>query len=200
MKPLLNILTVISICFVTSCATPTPTPAKYTWVPRVKFDEKEYEPYAKAGKNKVKAQGLLRTQGGDVKFSAGNQVILSPVTSYSTQFVETMVKGTRGDKTGLREKPDERIKKYYQSGTCDGTGTYVFENVPDGEYYIYTHVDWSTGESFAQSQGGWVYKKITVKEPFTENTIVINTVGRDALSYLLLRQAGQKEKIPLFRD
>ncbi len=116
---------------------------QYQWLDRVDFNEQEYEPYAKTGDNGIEVQGLSRTAGGNIKLSAGNLVFLSPATSYSDQYVEVIIKAAKGDYVGLKDKADKRVNNYIRSGTCDKNGSYIFHDLPDGNYYVYTQVNWS---------------------------------------------------------
>ena len=58
----------------------------------VEFIESEYDPYAGSGTGTIAGQAFFRTRGGDVKFGAGCEVHLNPVTSYSTEWFERYVK------------------------------------------------------------------------------------------------------------
>ena len=107
----------------------------------------------------------MKTRGGDVKTCAGEQVMLSPVTSYSTQFFNMEVLGKREALQRLGGDADSRIYSYLKQTTGDASGRFTFYDVPPGEYYIYTVVRWEapTGRGMTQ-QGGWLGQQITVAD------------------------------------
>jgi hypothetical protein len=190
------VMLTIGMLFV-GCATQSISHQQYQWLDRVDFNEQEYEPYDKTGDNEIVVQGLSRTQGGNIKLSAGNLVFLSPATSYSDQYVEVIIKAAKGNYVGLKDKADKRVNNYIRSGTCDGNGSYIFHGLPDGNYYVYTQVDWSVD---GLTQGGWVYNKFSTEDPaFPPNTLVITKRGRGSFWYDLLYEAGIKENIPFFK-
>lgn len=55
-------------------------------------------------------------------------------------------------------------------GGADADGNYIFEDVPNGEYYVVGWIVWRVGN---EQQGGHVFKKINVQEPFTKNKIAV---------------------------
>jgi hypothetical protein len=155
------------------CASTTAS-YQYAYEPRVEWPEQEYAAVSvRRGKNLVSGQAFLKTRGGDVKTAAGNLVLLNPATSYSTQFVDVIIKKLHGIGTVLTpETPDIRLDKFLKQTTADGDGRFEFHDVADGEYYLYTTVVW---EAVGQRQGGWVYKKITVSSQ-ARNNYILNTV------------------------
>lgn len=135
--------------------------------PRVEWPVNEYEKLNKTGTNIVSGQGFLKTIGGDVKTCSGNKVFLSPVTSYSKQFVDAIIYKKHGKAPIVLEPeyPDSRIYLFLKEVTADADGRFKFYDVPDGMYYLYTMVKWSAATGLQGSlsqQGGWVIKSITV--------------------------------------
>ena len=156
------------IAFVVGCQTQIKTD-QWSFIDRMPFPEKEYSQLKKEGNNTVKVQCFLNTRGGDVVYASGSTIVLSPVTSYSTQFVDINLKATEGYYTGLTGESDPRQFEWVRQGTPDAQGNYVFEKVPDGEYYVYGWAAWNDGY-----EGGFALKKISVRAPFTQNKVVVN--------------------------
>ena len=62
------------------------------------------------------------------------------------------------------------------SKTADADGRVVFNNVPTGEYYLVSTVQWESATGYQgalREQGGWLAKQITVSDG--EKTEVILT-------------------------
>ncbi len=152
-----KIALLLFVCFIASCVTmPQPKISMMT------FPEQEYQNLQKSGSAVVKGQAFLKTRGGDVKVAAGNEVILNPVTSYSNEWYEkAYVQGKN-----LVES-DPRILNYIKKTVADGSGRFMFKDVPPGDYYVTTGVTWEAGTGYQgalQLQGGTVTKKISVND------------------------------------
>jgi hypothetical protein len=112
---------------------------------QVAFDASEYAPYAGPGTGRVTGRILFRTENDEVKPGSGKQVILSPVTSYSTEWWRQEVVG------GQRLQPaDSRAVPFQRATAADGQGRFRFDSLPAGEYYL---VSWS-GRSSADQRVG----------------------------------------------
>lgn len=165
MKPLVLSLAIA----LTGCAMPTQNPP----LPRMSFSEAEYStlPKSDTGMATVRGQAFLKTRGGDVKTAAGNQVFLNPVTSYSLEWYRKSYLPNR-----QMQDADIRLMNYMPMQIADGSGRFVFKNVPAGEYFVTTKVTWEapTGYNGAlQTQGGVVSKRIKVST--TEEVEVVVT-------------------------
>jgi hypothetical protein len=124
------------------CATHVPPSA-----PRqVPFDSTEYTPYTRPGTGRIAGQILFRTVTDEVKPGGGKKVLLSPVTSYSTEWWQQEVVG------GQRlQPPDSRAMPFQRDATADREGRFRFEGLPPGEYYL---ASWSGTSSADQRVGG----------------------------------------------
>jgi len=92
-------LLILFICLVISgCVTSAPRPHL------VAFDEVDFLPYAGTGTGKIIGQAFLKTRGGDVKYGAGNEVMLVPNTPYTSEIIDAMVDNV------LMEVPDRRYR------------------------------------------------------------------------------------------
>lgn len=152
-----KIAILLFVCVLASCAT-VPQPK----ISRMTFPEQEYQNLPKSGTALVKGQAFLKTRGGDVKVGAGNEVILNPVTSYSNEWYEKAYV----QRMNLVEA-DPRLWNYVRKTVADGSGRFVFKDVPPGEYYITTVVTWEAATGYQgalQLQGGTITKKVTVND------------------------------------
>jgi hypothetical protein len=95
------------------------------------FDSTEYVPYARPGTGRVSGQILFRTETDEVKPGAGKQVVLVPVTTYSTEWWQREVVG------GQRlQPPESRAAPFERAASADRQGRFHFEDLPAGEYYL----------------------------------------------------------------
>jgi hypothetical protein len=122
------------------------------------FLESEFAPYAGNGTSKIIGQAFLKTKGGDVKFGAGVEVVLVPVTAYTT---EQYVVGILGGR--LLEKQHPAYFKYRRTRVGDGSGNFEFENMPAGEYYLSCIITWLVAGPYGlESSGGVAHAKVKV--------------------------------------
>ena len=131
-------------------------------VARIPFPEHEYAQLQKEGTATIKGQAFMKTRGGDVKFAAGEIIMLNPVTSYSNQWYE---------ENYLKQKnispEDPRQKEYIRKKIADGSGRFEFKSIPAGEYYVTGMVTWEAPTGFQgalQMQGGLISKKVKVTD------------------------------------
>lgn len=129
-------------------------------VQRISFPVAEYDALPKTGTGSVTGQAFLRTVGGDVKYGAGSEVYLQPVTAYTTQWYEVNVLGGR-----QLTNPDPRASQGQLRTQADGNGNFTFTNVPPGNYYLSAAVRWSAPSQYGLlPQGGVVVKTIAVAD------------------------------------
>ncbi len=150
MKKIFAALAVVSA--LSGCAQPM--------VQRISFPASEYAALATTGTGVVSGQAFLRTLGGDVKYGAGSSVYLLPATSYTDQWFNENYLGGRA-----LSEPDPRASQGKLETQADGSGNFVFRDVPRGSYYLSTIVTWQAPTQFGlATQGGVVAKKIEVSD------------------------------------
>ena len=148
------ILILLACAAMTSCASFQP-------IERPAFDPAEYAQLeGRTGTGIVTGQVFLRTRIGEVRYGAGSEVMLNPVTSYSRFWYETGYQGSRN-----LAPPDIRQDKYIITTQADGNGNFRFENVPPGDYYLTSDVIWQVpiGNYMSSQQGGYISEPITVE-------------------------------------
>jgi hypothetical protein len=137
---------------VSGCAAPEP------YVMRSKLDHVSMQSYLQEGNTKVTGQAFLKTRGGDVKYGAGTTVSLYPAVEYASE-VNNIPWYKSGNVTGR----DSEWGKYIKNTTSDGNGSFEFNGVAQGNYYLETSVTWEVpGKYGSSTQGGIVRKLITV--------------------------------------
>ena len=164
----LTLLGLITLLFA-SCNTPSKVK-----IQRVPYNPEEFAKYQKEGTATVTGQAFMKTEGGDVKYAAGNQVWLNPKTSMSDQWYNEAYLGQDHVYTNFEWVGDD--KKYKDSifyAQADGEGRFKFEKIPAGEYYLTTGIYWKVPSQYGLSKtGGVVTKKVTIKEGESHNFIL----------------------------
>ncbi|WP_330113946.1 hypothetical protein SA496_14330 [Pseudomonas sp. JS3066] len=131
------------------------------------FPVSEYQALPKTGTSTIAGQIFMKTRGGDVKYGAGTEVVLVPVTSYTTPLLEAY------QQDRPITAPDPRVKEYSRRMLTDGTGSFRFEKVPGGSYYVIGSVSWEAPTQWGLSkQGGHLLSPVTVEEGQEARVIV----------------------------
>lgn len=131
-----------------------PQPAKR----HAPFTESEFAPYSGSGTSAITGQAFLKTRSGEVRFGAGCEVVMVPVTSYTTEFTERAVL-----RSELLEPPDSRYAAYRRMTIADGHGNFEFRAVPAGSYYLSCPVQWEYATQYGPRRtGGVAFGKTTV--------------------------------------
>ena len=125
------------------------------------FISLEYDAYRVNGTGSVSGQAFLRTRGGEVKFGAGANVHLVPVTSYSFEWYNREILGDE-----VLHERDARAEFFHWTARADGFGEFVIEDLPEGEYFLASEVYWEiqgpSGEF--HSAGGWAHARAKVRD------------------------------------
>lgn len=109
---------------------------------RAQFDPQEYAPYDQPGTSAVEGQAFLRTPGG-VRYGAGSEVYLSPVTSYSKEWwSQATVRDVK-----FSSGADSRASKYTKVAVADLEGRFSFAELPAGDYFLVSSVFWAVPDS-----------------------------------------------------
>jgi hypothetical protein len=121
------------------------------------FPTNEYSALKKEGTATIDGQLFLKTRGGDVKYGAGSEILLIPVTSYSA----TLYRAVKANQP--LEEADPRVREYTRRTQADGLGNFSYKHVAPGKYYIGGNVTWEAPTQFGLAQqGGLVLREITV--------------------------------------
>jgi len=133
----------------------TPPPPPPPPPPLAAFSEAEYSKYSVVGTGIVEGQAFARTKGGDVKYAAGSQVILTPATAHGVDWAKRCYQQDRW------QALDPNAKRFTRATTADGEGRFRFTELPDGDYVIVTSVFWEYTQvnkygAFSNTTGGFL--------------------------------------------
>ncbi|WP_157033060.1 hypothetical protein [Halomonas sp. S2151] len=158
------IFAVIFATALTGCQIPATIPVERT----VAYPANEYSQLETTGTSSINGQLFLRTRGGDVKYGAGSEITITPVTSYSQEEVMIIERGR------IPAPADPRAEKYTRKVIADGSGRFKVENLPSGEYYVAGDVFWAiSGQPlYMPRQGTTVVKKTVINPGETINLML----------------------------
>ena len=134
------------------------------------FDRREVRWFESFGDNVIQGEARLSTKAGEIRTcgSESDTVTLVPVSKYGR---ERMIITFGNDESGFRSRPSELaiadplyLKTVKETG-CDDAGRFLFENLPDGDYFIISSVTWTvyTASEKAPTQGGNLMKRVRVR-------------------------------------
>lgn len=161
--------------FVAACV-----PKQQTITLHNRFDADAVAFVKSKGSNTIKGSAFLKTRGGDVKTCAGNQVHLVPVTPYSTERVQaiygTTYSGAKEIVEASRIKFSSDAPGYMEhrlETMCNQHGDFVFNQVPDGEYFLTTGIHWEVAAQYGTGlQGGVLMQRVTAEGGETKEIIL----------------------------
>ena len=138
-------------------------------VQRMPFPSAEYSALPTTGTGTVEGQAFLKTVGGDVKYGAGTEVYLIPVTSYSEQWYDIVFNQHK-----VPVISDPRQTPYVRIVQADGAGNFKFEDVPPGKYFARADVTWSAPSQYGglALQGGPMANRISVSNGKITRTMI----------------------------
>jgi hypothetical protein len=177
MKTITNFACFIAIAaFAAGCVTQT-TPQVATIQPTIPFDESALQPFAGKGTSTITGQAFLKTTGGEVKYGAGNDVSLIPVTQYTTKRVEAFVAASDPIVAGILapQHIDLRLQKYIRTVVADGSGNFEFQKIPVGDYYIVCPIFWTVANpdlGITDQAGGVANTKTHIGDGETVKVVV----------------------------
>ena len=115
-----------------------------------KFDPDEVAFIHATGPNTIQGQAFMRQRGGNVVTCAGNKVLLVPQGSNSIERIAKLFGSTQrvARPIAMPDIADVRYWKHMRSTRCDAKGSFVFEDLADGDYFITTYVLWEAATGY----------------------------------------------------
>ncbi len=118
-------------------------------VPGGPFDSAQVAFLAQPGTNKIEGQAFMRQNGGGVVTCAASDVNLVPRTRYAERRMVAVYGSTAGGSLPIGaalRADDSAVDPAYKAAVltakCDAAGEFLFERVPDGDYFLAATVAW----------------------------------------------------------
>lgn len=160
-----------------SCA---PMPGSVTTVVPLttKYDPAETAWYRQGGTASITGSALLRTRGGDAKTCAGLPVSLVPRSTYADERMSRLFGSTdHGFEPVYSPERLAGTDPDYEAGIqrsiCDAQGSFAFEHLAAGTYYVTAKVVWEAPTTYGLSpQGGVVMLKVVLASGETRRVVL----------------------------
>ena len=119
------------------------------------------------GTGKLEGDGFLSRRDGMLVKCSGREVGLVPVSDYAIErFTKIYGNPNGGYNSAFAGRSiDTADPDYYndeRSTICDVDGKFSFENLPSGEYYVYTSVIWRVSDYI--NEGGVMSRRVKIEE------------------------------------
>jgi len=133
----------------------------------------ETDPYRHGGNAAIEGQVTLDTPAGEMIAAAGQEVLVSPVTTYTSQrFDEYVLK--------KNEVPSRVDAQLYYSARTDASGRFRFAGLAPGDWFVVAECFWATPGSTAESKPELAYARVHVEPGETVETTVTRDVRNEA--------------------
>jgi hypothetical protein len=106
--------------------------------PTSMFDPQATQAALSPGKATITGQAFKKTVGGDVKYGAGNTIMLFPLTPYFAEFLALLPQKNAFTQISV----DPRIMNHTRTTIADGDGRFRFNGLSPGQYYLETSITW----------------------------------------------------------
>ena len=142
------------------------------------FDGEHARSQLQDGPNTINGSALIRQAGGGIVTCAGNPVYLMPVTDTAKEWASHVYgswnAGFRNAATqGVMFKNADEFMATVRTSICDPNGSFKFEHVANGEFFVFTRIVWHVG---GEIQGGSVMRAVKV-DGTSNPTIVLSPYG-----------------------
>jgi hypothetical protein len=164
------IIASIFAALVAGCATTEPIKLATS------FNAEEVAWAKKKGTGTLIGSAVIQTQGGTPRSCAAREVALTPVAAYSTERIQNIygntTKGFRGVLQGSMKLPDDPgYQASHIVSVCDAQGSFHFDDLASGEYFVVTTITWVTPGSIIP-EGGVLMRRVKIEAGRTVRTVL----------------------------
>jgi hypothetical protein len=128
------------------------------------LNEAEYLPYRERGTGSISGQAYLKTAAGVMKTAHSDRVMLTPVTTFSTDYFDRVVLH------GEDASAEKDSREVWWVTVADGEGRFRFDALPAGEYYVTCKIvamvpaRWFWGDPHPSETVAWAKVKLAPGE------------------------------------
>jgi hypothetical protein len=143
--------------------------AKLRVLKEVKFDADKVQWAAARGTATIEGQAFLKTRGGDVKLGAGNWVYLIPECDEISRWFATLAPRQQISLTTMN--PGLALLSHMSKADADGR--FKFVDLPAGNYFVLSRVDWEAPGYYGMTQqGGFVMSNAATESGKTVSVLL----------------------------
>lgn len=114
-----------------------------------------------SGRAKVSGQAFFRLNSGKLFRATGTDVFLIPRTTYADERIAALYGGGKSLRSSVRvPDADPRYKQYMRTTVATSGGSFSFDHVADGEYYIVAMLHIPSESMFIQFP---ILERVTVR-------------------------------------
>jgi hypothetical protein len=144
------------------------------------FDEAEMARCSGSGTGKLVGQAFLKTRSGEVRYGAGQEVVLVPATAYTRESQRYANVDIGSADALVTIQWDPRYATYRRLTIADGEGEFEFSGLPSCSYIVATHIKWEapTGRGYLDWQGGRIGMEVNVRADETTRVVLTRSPNR----------------------
>jgi hypothetical protein len=138
------------------------------------FDASEAAFIEQAGTSTIHGQAFLKTVGGEVRYGAGNQIILIPQTAYARERIAKLYGQSKCNAGGVKfDSDDPSYMRMVRQTKANGEGRFKFENIAAGSYFVVTQLTWGVPGQYGVSTTGCnLYEQVSVRPGETVEVLI----------------------------
>lgn len=130
------------------------------------FNPQEAAYINQKGDGSIQGQAFMKTVGGEVRYAAGNTVLLIPDTAYARERFQKLYGDSKCNYGAVRfdKDPDPAYLKMARSTKANGEGRFRFDGLAPGAYFVATQLVWGVPTQYGlQTAGCNIYEKALVQ-------------------------------------
>ncbi len=136
------------------------------------FDAQEASFINQVGTSSISGQAFLRTTIGEVRYAAGSDVFLIPVTKYSTERIRQIYGNRKCALFGKNFKNDDpRYPQFLKTTKANGEGRFLYSGLAAGDYFVVTSVYWQIPGNILP-EGCGIYELVKVANGEKKEVII----------------------------
>lgn len=121
--------------------------------PVAEFDEAAMRAAFTQGHAIIRGQAFAKTRGGDVKYGAGNNILVVPFTGYVDECQRLL-------QSGFHSECANKISPFARTISADGEGRFEISSLKPGKYQLATDISWEVPTGYGLERTGGSFVKV----------------------------------------